>query len=163
MVGRFALDGTEGSIELEPQLFGTSDQRRKRMAAGPDAPTEAVPAVASGFGIRRAIAKTITFRIIVTTLDFTANYMVIGELGTAAGLSAFALVVGPVFYFVHEAAWHSVGPSVDGEVATAVVLSAFGFVVGPFVYMGHEMAWDRFDPPGPPAPDVTIRPYPAPI
>jgi uncharacterized membrane protein len=53
------------------------------------------------FGIRQALAKTITFRIIVTTLDFTTNYVVIGELTTAAGLSGFALVVGPLFYLVH--------------------------------------------------------------
>src|SRR5262245_11739101 len=63
------------------------------------------------FGIKQAIAKPITFRIIVTTLDFTTNYVVIGEFATAAGLSAFALVVGPVFYLVHETAWNYFGPS----------------------------------------------------
>src|SRR5262249_2553255 len=69
------------------------------------------PAAApAGFGIKQAIAKTITFRIIVTTLDFTTNYVVIGELATAAGLSTFNLVAGPVFYFVHETAWNYFGP-----------------------------------------------------
>jgi hypothetical protein len=29
------------------------------------------------------VAKTITFRIIATTLDLTTNYLVIGELGAA--------------------------------------------------------------------------------
>jgi uncharacterized membrane protein len=61
------------------------------------------------FQVRQAVLKTITFRIIVTTLDFSANYIVIGEPATAAGLSAFALVAGPVFYFVHEAAWNRFG------------------------------------------------------
>jgi uncharacterized membrane protein len=61
------------------------------------------------FTIRQAIAKTITFRIIVTSLDFTVNYVVIGELTTAAGLSAFALVVGPLFYLAHETAWNYFG------------------------------------------------------
>jgi uncharacterized membrane protein len=61
------------------------------------------------FTIKQAIAKTITYRIIVTTLDFTVNYVVIGEVGTAAGLSAFALVVGPLFYLGHEAAWNRFG------------------------------------------------------
>ena len=65
--------------------------------------------------IGRSLAKTITFRIIVTTLDFTSNYVVIGELATAAGLSAIALVAGPLFYFVHEAAWNYFGPS-SGDV-----------------------------------------------
>jgi uncharacterized membrane protein len=61
------------------------------------------------FTIKQAIAKTITYRIIVTTLDFTVNYIVIGEVATAAGLSAFALVVGPLFYLAHEAAWNRFG------------------------------------------------------
>jgi uncharacterized membrane protein len=64
-------------------------------------------------GIKRAVAKTITFLIIVTTLDFTTNYIVIGELATAAGLSGFALVAGPLFYLAHETAWNYLGPSED--------------------------------------------------
>jgi uncharacterized membrane protein len=63
--------------------------------------------------VKRAVAKTITFRIIVTTLDFTSNIIVIGELGTAAGLSSFALVVGPLFYLAHESAWNYLGPPGD--------------------------------------------------
>ena len=62
------------------------------------------------FKVKRAVAKTITFRIIVTTLDFTSNVIVIGELGTAAGLSGFALVAGPLFYLAHEGAWNAFGP-----------------------------------------------------
>jgi uncharacterized membrane protein len=57
-------------------------------------------------GIKQAVAKTITFRIIVTALDFTSNYIVIGEAATAAGLSSFAFVVGPIFYLVHETGWN---------------------------------------------------------
>jgi uncharacterized membrane protein len=67
----------------------------------------------SQFG--RAIAKTITFRVIVTTLDFTTNYIVIGELATAAGLSTFNLIAGPLFYFTHEAAWNYLGPAEAGD------------------------------------------------
>lgn len=76
---------------------------------GNDAPA---PSIALGkFAIKRALAKTITFRVIVTTLDFTSNYIVLGELATAAGLSTFALVAGPVFYLAHETAWNYLGPS----------------------------------------------------
>ena len=63
------------------------------------------------FAIKRSFAKTITFRVIVTGLDFTSNYVVLGEFAVAAGLSGFALVAGPVFYFVHETAWNYFGPS----------------------------------------------------
>ena len=74
-------------------------------------PVPALPTIPARFAIRQAVAKTITFRIIVTALDFTSNYVVLGEVATAAGLSAFALVVGPLFYLGHEAAWNYYGPS----------------------------------------------------
>jgi uncharacterized membrane protein len=61
------------------------------------------------FEFGRAIAKTITYRIIVTTLDFSTNYIVIGELGTAAGLSTFNFIAGPLFYLGHEAVWNYLG------------------------------------------------------
>jgi uncharacterized membrane protein len=60
----------------------------------------------TGLGLKQAPFKTVTFRVIVTTLDFTTNVVVIGELATAAGLSTFSLVVGPIFYFAHETVWN---------------------------------------------------------
>jgi uncharacterized membrane protein len=64
----------------------------------------------ASFDTWRAAAKTVTYRVIVTTIDFGANYVVIGELATAAGLSSLSLVAGPIAYFTHEAAWHYLGP-----------------------------------------------------
>ncbi|HEX4411089.1 MAG TPA: DUF2061 domain-containing protein [Xanthobacteraceae bacterium] len=83
------------------------------------------PIAAPNLHIKKAVGKTITFRIIVTALDFTSNLVVIGEAGTAAGLSTFALVVGPVFYLGHEAAWNYFGaPEVDG-IAPPVSVGGF--------------------------------------
>jgi uncharacterized membrane protein len=62
--------------------------------------------IPGGLRIGQALAKTITFRIIVTSLDFTSNYIVLGDVATAVGLSGFAFVAGPVFYFVHETMWN---------------------------------------------------------
>lgn len=76
-------------------------------ARSPQAP--ALSEVAS-FDTWRAVVKTFTYRVIVTTIDFGANYVVIGELATAAGLSSLSLVAGPIAYFTHEAAWHYFGP-----------------------------------------------------
>jgi uncharacterized membrane protein len=73
-----------------------------------DAPASAEPA---SFDTWRAVAKTFTYRVVVTTIDFGANYFVIGELVTAAGLSSLSLVAGPIAYFTHEAAWHFYGPA----------------------------------------------------
>lgn len=72
-------------------------------------PRAAVPRLAIG----QALVKTITFRIIVTTLDFSANYIIIGELAAAAGLSGFSLIVGPFFYFVHETGWNYLAASAE--------------------------------------------------
>jgi uncharacterized membrane protein len=100
--------------------------RRPAAAAG-GAPrhkgSEAPIATIAGFGIGQAIAKTITFRIIVTTLDFTTNYVVIGELTTAAGLSTFNLIVGPLFYLTHEAAWNYLGPAEDVDVELRIPMT----------------------------------------
>ncbi len=92
---------------LQP-LFKSAPRSRIRRTAFIPAPVEdkASLAVPTGFAVKRALAKTITFRVIVTSLDFTANYIVIGELATAAGLSAFALAAGPFFYFAHELIWN---------------------------------------------------------
>jgi len=59
----------------------------------------------------QALVKTVTFRIIVTSLDFTANFLVLGELGVAAGLSAISLVGGPLVYFLHESTWNYLSSS----------------------------------------------------
>jgi len=72
------------------------------------------------FAIGEAVAKTITFRIIVTTLDFSVNYVVIGEFATAAGLSTFNMIAGPLFYLGHEAVWNYLGPQ-DRAVALATL------------------------------------------
>jgi uncharacterized membrane protein len=96
-------------------LFNSTVRPRVNPADSlPDRPAANAPlAAAAKFGIKQALAKTITFRITVTTLDLTWNYIVIGELATAAGLSAFSLAVGPVFYFAHETAWNYFGSSVE--------------------------------------------------
>jgi uncharacterized membrane protein len=94
-----------------PNLIRRRKPQAARRRAAPvaavseQAPTRVLPKFAMG----QAVAKTITYRLIVTSLDFTTNYIVIGELATAAGLSTFNLVAGPLFYFAHEAAWNYLG------------------------------------------------------
>ena len=70
---------------------------------------ESVPAqheAIGGLHLGRAAVKTATFRVISSSLDFGWNYFLLGEVATAAGLSAFSLAAAPVFYFLHEAAWN---------------------------------------------------------
>jgi uncharacterized membrane protein len=126
-----------GAAVLAPRLLPRDmlsglGERLRRMAPSPvrepSAPTaHSAAAEASGapesfgepeafdetkaFDTWRAVVKTVTYRVIVTTADFGANYFVIGELATAAGLSSLSLVAGPIAYFAHEAAWHYYGPA----------------------------------------------------
>jgi uncharacterized membrane protein len=114
-----------GAAVLAPRLLprhmlsGLGD-RLRRIAPSPvpvrSAPTaHSAEAPASGepasFDTQRAVFKTFTYRVIVTTVDFGANYFLLGELATAAGLSSLSLVAGPIAYFAHEAAWHYYGPA----------------------------------------------------
>jgi uncharacterized membrane protein len=100
-------------------LSGLGD-RLRRLAPSP-VPAPSAPTAHSAeapvsddpqsFDTWRAVVKTFTYRVMVTTVDFGANYFVIGELATAAGLSSLSLVAGPIAYFAHEAAWHYYGPA----------------------------------------------------
>ncbi len=111
---------------LQP-LFDLTARRRIEPAVPlPDrTKVEAPLAAPAGFVIKQALAKTITFRIIVTSLDFSWNYIVLGEVAAAAGLSAISLAVAPLFYFVHEMAWNYPSRSVKrkaGQSGTVVDL-----------------------------------------
>jgi uncharacterized membrane protein len=97
-------------------LSGLGNKLRRALPSSDSAPTahsaEApTPGEPASFDTWHAVAKTFTYRAIVTAADFGANYVVIGELATAAGLSSLSLVAGPIAYFAHEAAWHFYGPT----------------------------------------------------
>jgi len=112
-----------GAAVLAPRLLprdmlsGLGDRLRRtappRALSAPTAHSAEAPASGepASFDTWRAVVKTFTYRVMVTTVDFGANYFVIGELATAAGLSSLSLVAGPIAYFAHEAAWHYYGPA----------------------------------------------------
>jgi len=103
---------------LKPRLNSTAPRRIQSAVSPPKRRQDVkVPLAARmHWGVKQAVLKTVTFRIIVTSVDFTTNYVVIGELATAAGLSAVSLVAGPIFYFVHETAWNYFGPSIARKI-----------------------------------------------
>jgi len=70
----------------------------------------------------RALAKTITFRTFATIMDFTTNYVVVRDVATAAGLSAFAFFVGPFVYLGHEKLWDYYYPEQKSEPAPPLKL-----------------------------------------
>jgi uncharacterized membrane protein len=46
---------------------------------------------------------------IATVVDFTTNYVAVGDVASVAGLSAFGFFLGPFVYFDHEKAWDYFG------------------------------------------------------
>jgi len=107
-------------------LAGKTVQRRTASdASRREQPQASAPqSILPKFALGQAVAKTITFRVIVTTLDFSTNYLVIGEVATAAGLSTFNLIAGPLFYLSHEAAWNYLGPADDAVRVPALTKAA---------------------------------------
>ena len=105
-----------GAAWLAPRLLSKRRGKARRQQVLPPVVVEKQPSqLLPKSQLGRTIAKTITFRVIVTTLDFTTNYIVIGEIATAAGLSTFNLIAGPLFYFTHEAVWNHLGPAEAGR------------------------------------------------
>jgi uncharacterized membrane protein len=89
------------------QTFAPLVQPSKPAAKAASPSTALAPvATPARYDVKKAIFKTITFRVIATSFDFAANMVVIGDFTTAAGLSAFGLVGAPLFYFCHELFWN---------------------------------------------------------
>ena len=117
VIGGAALLVPKFLPRLRPADGSIARRRIEPNAPLPDrSKVERPPASPSGLAVKQALAKTITFRVIATSLDFTTNYVVLGELAIAAGLSTVALVVGPLFYFVHETAWNYYSGSAEASV-----------------------------------------------
>ena len=102
---------------LVPRLLSRRSPARRHSKSMPAASRSALPAPVqrllptklvdlAHLQVSRSVVKTVTFRTIVTSLDFTGNYLILGELGMAAGLSAISIVGGPLFYFAHESSWN---------------------------------------------------------
>jgi len=107
VIGSAALLAPKFLPRLRPAVSPIACRRIEPQAPLPDQlEVERPPAFPTGLAVKRTLVKTITFRTIATSLDFTTNYVVLGELATTAGLSTVALVVGPLLYFMHETAWN---------------------------------------------------------
>lgn len=60
----------------------------------------------SQVGIRRHIAKTISYRILSTTSGFLIVYALTGSMKVGTAFSIVELVYKPIQYYVHERVWY---------------------------------------------------------
>jgi uncharacterized membrane protein len=58
--------------------------------------------------LKRSIAKTISYRVIVVVLDFIAVYLFTGKLKTALGFTIVSNIYTTVVYFFHERIWDKI-------------------------------------------------------
>ena len=63
-------------------------------------------------------------------MDFTTNFVVVGDLATAAMLSASGFILGPFVYLGHEMVWDYYGSpgarTSEPQVTSAILLPAPG-------------------------------------
>jgi len=58
--------------------------------------------------LRRSIVKTISYRVIILILDFTAIYLFTGQIKIALGFMIVSNVYTTVGYFFHERIWNKI-------------------------------------------------------
>jgi uncharacterized membrane protein len=76
---------------------------------GPPPPWALPPPDQGRVTLSRSVWKTISYRVIGTSIDFTTNLIAIGDLATAAALSSLPILIGPWIYLGHELAWEHFG------------------------------------------------------
>ncbi|MGF7080246.1 DUF2061 domain-containing protein [Mucilaginibacter sp. UYCu711] len=58
--------------------------------------------------LKRSIAKTFSYRVIVVVLDFIAVYLFTGKLKTALGFTIVSNIYTTIIYFFHERIWDKI-------------------------------------------------------
>jgi uncharacterized membrane protein len=106
----------------DPDLSGTYFESDSEEAGGGvrlQLPKSNADDETTGLTISPALAKTITYRTIATIVDFTTNYVVVGNIADAMILSATGFFLGPFVYFGHEKAWEYLAGGPEMKVAPA--------------------------------------------
>jgi uncharacterized membrane protein len=52
-----------------------------------------------------ALLKTVTYRVVGTTVTFVASYVMTGSLVISSTISAAEFTIKPFTYYLHERAW----------------------------------------------------------
>ena len=58
--------------------------------------------------LRRSIVKTISYRVIILILDFTAIYLFTGQIKVALGFMIVSNIYTTLGYFFHERIWDKI-------------------------------------------------------
>ena len=55
--------------------------------------------------LKRTIAKTLSYRLVILVMDFTAIYLFTGKMAVAFGFMIVSNIYTTIGYFLHERIW----------------------------------------------------------
>jgi adenylylsulfate kinase len=58
--------------------------------------------------LRRSVVKTISYRIVILILDFTAIFLFTGQIKIAFGFMIISNIYTTLGYFIHERIWDKI-------------------------------------------------------
>ena len=58
--------------------------------------------------VKRALLKTLSYRIIILLLDFTCIYLFTGKIKVALGFMLVSNIYTSIVYFIHERIWDKI-------------------------------------------------------
>ena len=64
---------------------------------------------------KRSLAKTMTWRVIATTVTMLVSYMWLGEWGSAFALAITANAIKSLLYYLHERGWNRIDFGIKKE------------------------------------------------
>ena len=64
---------------------------------------------------KRTIVKTMTWRVVATTVTMLVSYVWLGEWGSAVALAITANAIKSLLYYLHERGWNRVGFGIRKE------------------------------------------------
>ena len=62
----------------------------------------------TGESLRRSIAKTVSYRVVILIFDFTCIYLFTGQVKVAVGFIIVSNIYTSVGYFIHERIWDKI-------------------------------------------------------
>ena len=57
----------------------------------------------------RTIAKIVTWRILLTIMNFTYTYIVTGDWRAGLAVAGIAAIINTIIYWFHERVWNFIG------------------------------------------------------
>jgi adenylylsulfate kinase len=58
--------------------------------------------------VKRSVLKTISYRVVILVLDFTAIYLFTGKVKVAIGFMIVSNIYTTIGYFIHERIWDKI-------------------------------------------------------